>query len=235
MVHSKSSSASDDEAILTLPPPPPTTFHPAFAVNNIKNAIPTVLDQETCHYAAWVEYFQIHVCAFNVSDHIDITVPKPTDVDDRTWTRLDAIVKQWIYGTISQDLAHTIMKSGATTYQLWKRLEDLFHDNKTTRAVYLEDQFTNTKLIDFANTTEYCQQIKLLADQLADVDNPISEKRMVLQLVKGLAKGEYDTIATMIQQRANQDDSLDTALVSPQPPSSGNGTATQPHNQPQTG
>lgn len=105
------SSTSDDDSVITPPPPPPpTTFHPTFSVSNIKNTIPTVLDQETSHYAAWVEYFQIHVCSFNVIDHIDPFVPPPFEIDDLTWKRLDAIVKQWIYGTISQDLAHTIMK-----------------------------------------------------------------------------------------------------------------------------
>lgn len=77
---------------------------------------------------------------------------------------LDVIVKLWIYGTISQDLAHTIMKPVTTTHELWKRPEELFHENKTTRALYLEDQFTNTRLTDFSNITDYCQQIKLLVD-----------------------------------------------------------------------
>ncbi|XP_056691648.1 uncharacterized protein [Spinacia oleracea] len=141
------------------------------------------------------------------------------------------------------------MKPGATAQELWNRLEGLFHDNMTTQAIYLEDQFTNTRLEQFANTTEYCQQLKLLSDQLADVNNSISEKRMVLQSVKGLSKGEYDTIATMIQQskplptfsearsslqmeerrRANQEDNIDTALVAPNQPTFGSSTPPANH------
>lgn len=72
---------------------------------------------------------------------------------------------------------------------------------------------------------------------------------MVLQLVKGLTKGEYDTMATMIQQskplpifskarsslqmeerrRENQDDQLDTALISSPMESSGSGQQPQAH------
>ena len=184
------------------PPPPPSTssFHPAFTVNNIKNFIPITLDQEETQYASWVELFHIHTCAYNVLDHIDSTVPRPTDIDSLTWKRLDASVKQWIYGTISKDLLHTIMKPGATAMELWISLEEIFQDNKHTRAVYLEEQFNTTRLENFSNMAAYCKQLKLLADQLSNVGNPVSDKKMVLQLVTGLPKGEYDTIATMIQQ-----------------------------------
>ncbi|XP_021746651.1 uncharacterized protein LOC110712495 [Chenopodium quinoa] len=92
------------------------------------------------------------------------------------------------------------MKPGATALQLWTRLEEIFHDNKHTRAVYLEEQFTNTRLENYANMGEYCKQLKLLADQLANVDRPVDDNSMVLQLIKGLPKGEYDKLVVMVQQ-----------------------------------
>ncbi|KAJ9537898.1 hypothetical protein OSB04_030631 [Centaurea solstitialis] len=165
-----------------------SSFHPAFAVNNIKNFIPLVLDQEDDQYASWVELFHIHACAYNVIDHINTKGSKSSSVDDPTWERLDAIVKQWIYGTILKDLLQTIMKPGASARELWVRLEEIFQDNKHTRAVYLEEQFNTIRLENFSNMSDYCKRVKHLADQLANVGNPISED------------GEYDTIATMIQQ-----------------------------------
>lgn len=110
-------------------------FHLAFGVRNIKNSIPLMLDQTDDRYASWVELFHIHVCAYNVLDHIDPKTPTPFEIDKAIWTRLDAIVKQWIYSTISTDVLQTIMKPGATAQQLWKRLEEIFQDNKATRAV----------------------------------------------------------------------------------------------------
>ncbi|XP_024962979.1 uncharacterized protein LOC112503145 [Cynara cardunculus var. scolymus] len=44
----------------------------------------------------------------------------------------------------------------------------------------------------------YCQQLKSLADQLANVGSPVSEKTLVLQLVAGLSEA-YDGVATIIQ------------------------------------
>ncbi|XP_021757586.1 uncharacterized protein LOC110722624 [Chenopodium quinoa] len=92
------------------------------------------------------------------------------------------------------------MKPGATALELWTRLEEIFHDNKHTRAVYLEEQFAKTKLENFANMSDYCKQLKLLADQLANVDCPVSDRKMVMQLIAGLTMGEYDTVAAIVSQ-----------------------------------
>ncbi|XP_021763063.1 uncharacterized protein LOC110727763 [Chenopodium quinoa] len=182
------------------PPPPANEFHPALTVNNIKNAIPLILNYENVQYSNWVELFENHACAYNVLDHIDLKTPRPSDISDPLWTRLDAIVKQWIYGTISVDLLTTILSLKATTQQIWDRIKEIFQDNKSTRAVYLENQFNAIHVESFPNVTAYCQQLKSISDQLANVDQPVSDQKLVLRLVAGLSKSDYDTVATMIAQ-----------------------------------
>ncbi|XP_021729397.1 uncharacterized protein LOC110696419 [Chenopodium quinoa] len=118
-------------------------------------------------YSNWVELFENHVCAYNVLDHIDPDTPRPTDVFDALWKRLDAIVKQWIYGTISVDLLQTILLRKSTTQETWN---------------------------------PYCQRLKSISDQLANVDQPVSDQKLVLRLVAGLTKIDFDTVATMIAQ-----------------------------------
>lgn len=76
------------------PKPSQPEFHPALTVNNIKNAIPLILDFEKVQYSNWVELFENHACAYNVLDHIDPNTTRPTGISDAMWTRLDAIVKQ---------------------------------------------------------------------------------------------------------------------------------------------
>ncbi|KAL7613428.1 hypothetical protein Lser_V15G05215 [Lactuca serriola] len=80
------------------------------------------------------------------------------------------------------------MKPGVAAQQLWNRLSEILQDNKATRAVYLEEQFTSTRLDAFASVTEYCACLKNLADQLTNVGNLVSEQKMVLQFVSGLTK-----------------------------------------------
>ncbi|XP_071689261.1 uncharacterized protein [Rutidosis leptorrhynchoides] len=152
-----------------------TKFHPALTISNIKNLIPITLEIENGQYSSWAELFQIHCVAFDVIEHIipkddttqfsssadaTVTVTTPTAL----WLRLDVVVKQWIYSTISNDLLHTILESNTTAAQTWNRLKDIFHDNKNSRALYLHRQFTNIKLDNFPNVSSYCQELKVLCD-----------------------------------------------------------------------
>ncbi|XP_074352011.1 uncharacterized protein LOC141691171 [Apium graveolens] len=154
-----------------------STFHRAFSVSNIKNHIPITLEMENVHYASWAELFLNAATSFEVADHI--IPPKDSVITkDANWARLDAIVKQWIYSTISLDLLHTILKLGATAQQTWERLKDIFNDNKSSRVVYLEQQFSQIHMDNFPNASSYCQSLKMLADQLDNVGAPISEDRL---------------------------------------------------------
>ncbi|XP_076910519.1 uncharacterized protein LOC143568194 [Bidens hawaiensis] len=105
-------------------------LHPAVTVSNIKNLIPITLDNETGQYVSWSTLVKIHCRAYQVYDHLQpriITPPAISSSDvtkqptappvDELWDRLDAIVLQWIYGTISLDLLNTILKPTTTAYE----------------------------------------------------------------------------------------------------------------------
>ncbi|XP_021762206.1 uncharacterized protein LOC110726972 [Chenopodium quinoa] len=177
-----------------------SVFHPALGVSNIKNAIPLLLDREKVQYSNWVELFECHAHAFDVPDHIDPKTPRPTDLSNAMWKRLDSVVKNWIYGTISTYLLEIILCKGDTAQQVWDKLKEIFQDNKTTRAVYLENQFNQLHLSKFFDISFYCRELKNLKDQLANVDQPTSEQKLVIQLVSGLVNTDFDTVAAMIQQ-----------------------------------
>ncbi|KAI3796959.1 hypothetical protein L1987_39646 [Smallanthus sonchifolius] len=192
-------------------------IHPALTVSNIKSFIPITLAIDSGKFSSWSELFRIHCRAFLVFDHI--SSPKPTDTTSSSatpaegdkatpppppppsasWDRIDAIVLQWIYGTISEDLLDTILKPDTTAYAAWTTLCNHFQDNKITRAVQLKQKFVNTRLDDFPNPSAYCQALKILADQLANVDAPVDNDSLVIQLILGLNE-QYEGIATILQQ-----------------------------------
>ncbi|KAL2926401.1 Retrovirus-related Pol polyprotein from transposon TNT 1-94, partial [Bienertia sinuspersici] len=122
------------------------------------------------------------------------------EVSDRLWKRFDVVVKQWIYGTISIALCQTILSKGSIAQQTWDKLKSIFQNNKHIRAVYLDNQFTSLHLSNFPNVSAYYQQIKNIADQLANIYQPVRDQKMVLRLCAGLRNTDYDTMATMIQQ-----------------------------------
>ncbi|XP_062086327.1 uncharacterized protein LOC133792435 [Humulus lupulus] len=135
-------------------------IHPATTVTNIKTAIPITLDLESGQYNNWATLFKLHAHAHLVLDHI---IP-PTEVaaammdaETATWKKIDDIVTQWIYSTVSLDILNTIIAPDDEAKDAWNRVVDLFQDNKNTRVVHLETQFTNTHLRDFPNVAAYCQ------------------------------------------------------------------------------
>jgi hypothetical protein len=115
-----------------------------------------------------------------------------------SWIDSDTIVLQWIYGTISTDLLHTIIERDSTAQTAWDRLFNIFFDNKNSRALYLEQEFSRVTMEQFSDASSYCQHIKSLSDQLSNVGAPVSNERMVLQLVSGLSDA-YTTVGSQIR------------------------------------
>ncbi|XP_076924824.1 uncharacterized protein LOC143587408 [Bidens hawaiensis] len=187
-------------------------LHPAITVSNIKNFIPITLEMEYAQYTSWPELFKIHCKAFQVYDHLyprqipttspskesdPKTTPKPDSKTDEDWERIDSIVLQWIYGTISRDLLTTILKKNNTATDTWSTLADIFQDNKVVRAIHLNDKLSNIRLDNLSNASAYCQELKLLADQLSDVDAPVDDTKLVMQLITGLNE-QYESFASLL-------------------------------------
>ncbi|XP_003526005.1 uncharacterized protein LOC114416126 [Glycine soja] len=83
--------------------------------------------------------------------------------------------------------------------EAWNRLRDIFQDNKHSRAVTLEYDFTHTTMEAFSSVSAYCQHLNSLSDQLKNIGFPVDNSRLVLQLVSGLTE-PYKGVATLICQ-----------------------------------
>ncbi|KAJ0490828.1 putative RNA-directed DNA polymerase [Helianthus annuus] len=174
-----------------------SNLHPAYSVTNIQSKIRT-LDGKKVTYSAWIKLFRLHATAYQVLNHIDETPPpEPKSPEYPSWKELDALVLQWIYATLSDDLLLSVLENESTARTAWVKLETKFLSNKKARAGALETKFCNLTLSACKSLDDYCQQLKDLANQLADVDHPITEDRLVLQLVRGLP-AEFDTTASLI-------------------------------------
>ncbi|KAJ0606576.1 putative RNA-directed DNA polymerase [Helianthus annuus] len=177
----------------------PVPLHPAYSVSNIQSKIRT-LDGSKVTYSAWVKLFRLHVGAYKVSNHIDDSEPpaaKSPEYDQ--WKELDALVLQWIYSTVLDDLLKRLMDT-TVARAAWTKLEKIFLSNRKARAAALEARFCNLTLTACSSVEDYCQQLSDLANQLADVDQPVSDSRLVLQLVRELP-AEYNATASLINQQ----------------------------------
>ncbi|KAJ8566098.1 hypothetical protein K7X08_030575 [Anisodus acutangulus] len=174
-------------------------FHPALMVSNIKNNIPIVLEMENVQYATWAELFKIHAISHQVIHHI-IPPAAPIPVKDpQLWITLDATILQLIYSTISVDVLQTIIEPDTMAMATWNRLRDIFQDNQHSRVVTLEHEFSQVRMEEFPNVSAYCKKLKELADQIRNFSAPMTNNRLVLQLVADLSEA-YNGIGTLLRQ-----------------------------------
>ncbi|XP_021985558.1 uncharacterized protein LOC110881674 [Helianthus annuus] len=163
-----------------------STLHPAYSVTNIQSKSRT-LDGTTVTYSSWVQLFQLHVVAYKVADHIDGTPPPPkAEPLYAQWKELDALFLQWILSTVSDNILPRNLPNTISAKQAWDKLEKIYLSNKKARAAALETRFCNLSLSACASLDDYCQQLQNLVTQLADVDHPVTNSQLVLQLVRGL-------------------------------------------------
>ncbi|XP_074306445.1 uncharacterized protein LOC141641689 [Silene latifolia] len=179
-------------------------FHHTFGVNSIRNHITLILGMDNDQYPLRVALFTNHTKSNRVLHHIikpKGAAPKPHSTDDEKelWETLDGMVLQWIYSTVSNDLLETIVETDTTAMATSDRLADIFQDNKNSRAVTLEQEFSHIDMTDFSSVSTYCEPLKSLADQLKNVGSPVSNSRLVLQMVSGLTDA-YRGVGTIIRR-----------------------------------
>ncbi|PWA64309.1 hypothetical protein CTI12_AA344550 [Artemisia annua] len=167
-----------------------------FGVANIKAHVPLVLDLEQLNYDAWSELFTTHCLSFGVQGLIDGTYAC-TSTNAVEWKKLDSLVKVWIYGTITTSLLQTVLKKNVSAHDVWKSLEDLFHNNKDARAMELHEELRSMELGSLS-IAEYFKRIKVISDLLSNIGSPMDYKNLVMYAVNGLGE-KYEHVGSIIR------------------------------------
>ncbi|GAU16828.1 hypothetical protein TSUD_367750 [Trifolium subterraneum] len=103
-------------------------FYSAFAMTNVKTIIPITLDNDSSLYHSWSALFQVQARVHNVLDHIiyptnanaqQTAAQRKTNNPD-IWNRLDAVVLQWMYAAVTQDILSSILVIDDTAEKCWK-------------------------------------------------------------------------------------------------------------------
>lgn len=132
------------------------------------------------------------------TDHIDGS-SSPTPTTEKQWRERDGLVKMWIYGTISETILDTVLKTKCTSRELWLSIENLFRDNKEVRAIELDHELRTMTMGDL-DLTEYCRKLKKTSDLLANIESPVLERTLVTYLLNGLTE-KYDNIINVIKHQ----------------------------------
>ncbi|VFQ66939.1 unnamed protein product [Cuscuta campestris] len=161
--------------------------HVAFTtISNVKLHVPIQLSFSQPNYKKWSWLFLLLVRRFTLHGFFSGS-SSPSSADDDEWYQLDALIQGWIPSTISDEVSDLVISTTSTAAELWKVIHALFHDNKHARAMQLEHQFRTTVKGTMTMAT-YCQTLQNIADWLDDVDAPVSESQLMLQMLRGYPK-----------------------------------------------
>ncbi|XP_021316676.1 uncharacterized protein LOC110435442 [Sorghum bicolor] len=155
----------------------------AGGVQNIRLLVPVVLEPESPSYARWRDLVLLTLRRYALDDHVLLdtagVVPTPS------WLRLDNVVLPWILGTISLDL-HDLVRNTPSARGAWLALEGQFLGNAKARALRLDASFRTFVQGDLS-VSEYCRQMKGMADSLGDLGWPVEDRILVLNVLHGFS------------------------------------------------
>ena len=155
----------------------------ACAVQNVKYLIPIVLDLQSPHYSKWRGYLLLALGRYELKDHVLSDVSHPSDPH---WQRMDCVVVSWIFNSISPELLDIIhAHDGVSARAAWLGIAEQFLGNRESRALLLDAEFRNLSQGDLT-VDDYCRKMKGMADALADLGEPVNDRTLVLNVLRGL-------------------------------------------------
>lgn len=163
---------------------------------NIKTHVPIVLDLHESNYGQWSQFFHVVFGKFGLGDHIDSSSAVQGDSD---WVQNDFSIVSWFYTTVSGEILQIVLSPDDTTYSLWRSIQSLFRDNKETRSVYIGAEFWSLYQGDMT-VMAYCTKLKTLADNLRDLGSPVTDKDLVLNLLRGLTPRLHNAVPVLTMQ-----------------------------------
>ncbi|GKA44849.1 ribonuclease H-like domain-containing protein [Tanacetum coccineum] len=188
------------------PPPTPalTLSDKLMAMNHLTTFVPEKLDVDAMNYSSWVYYFS-HLChGYGILDHLvdpvassSTTTPTDPPPKDAEWTKIDFIIRSWIFSTLAPSLRKRLVDLNPTTAKdAWTYIEAIFQDNKRPRAMALKAELRNLKLGDLS-IDGYFQKIESIVLVLNGLGSPLSNDDVVTFVLEGLPS-TYETISTVI-------------------------------------
>jgi hypothetical protein len=167
----------------------------AAGLQNIRSLVSVVLDPASSHYPRWRGQVLLTLRRYALDDHVLDDVATPPS---RAWSLMDSVVLSWLHGTITVELQDIIRDQADTGRQAWLALEEQFLGNRDARALHLDAQFHLFSQGDLS-VDEYCRQMKGMADSLRDLGEPVADRTLVLNLLRGLSP-RYGHLKALIKR-----------------------------------
>jgi hypothetical protein len=110
---------------------------------------------------------------------------------------MDNVVLNWISNSISADLHQVVREHGCTTRHLWLIIENQFLGNREHRTLHHNAVFYTFVHGDLS-VNEYYRKFKAMVDGMADLDAPVDDRILVLNILRGLNQ-RFEHVGSIIR------------------------------------
>jgi hypothetical protein len=91
-----------------------------------------------------------------------------------------------------------VWERGCTARHLWLAIENQFLSNREQRTLHLDTAF-HTFVQGDLSINEYCRKFKAMADDRADLDAPVEDRILVLNILQGLNQ-RFEHVCSIIRR-----------------------------------
>ncbi|CAH9124291.1 unnamed protein product, partial [Cuscuta epithymum] len=112
------------------------------------------------------------------------------------WLRVDQTIRSWLFATLTRNVltdVHDIKHSAG----IWNRLQTRFMSASLPRAMELKRTLNSIKKKDNQSMEQYLLDIKNLADALAAINSPVTNRELLQSTLYGLGP-EYEFVVGTI-------------------------------------
>ncbi|GJN06764.1 hypothetical protein PR202_ga24520 [Eleusine coracana subsp. coracana] len=114
---------------------------------------------------------------------------------------MDYTLKSWLYSTVAPNLVEIVSTSTPTSRSIWIGLLEQFIGKRERRALILDADFWNFEQGDLS-ISEYCRKLKSMADALGDLGEPVLDRTIVLNVLRGRNE-KFTHIASLITHKSS--------------------------------
>ncbi|RVW59875.1 Retrovirus-related Pol polyprotein from transposon RE1 [Vitis vinifera] len=173
----------------------------------LNHALPIKLDRN--NYILWRTQMENVVFANGFEDHIEglkICPPQKTSSGETNpdfvmWRRFDRMILSWIYSSLTPEIMGQIV-GYQSSHAAWFALERIFSASSRARVMQLRLEFQTTRKGSLT-MMEYILKLKSLADNLAAIGEPVTDRDQILQLLGGLG-ADYNSIVASLTAREDE-------------------------------
>ena len=152
------------------------------------------------NYVAWKFSLKMYLLGKELWDIVDGTRTLAADASEETkrvFKKHDNQALSIVCLAVSKNL-HVYVRNAKSAKEAWDNLSNHFEEKTLSKQVYYRKKLYHTSLTNGISMTDHCNNLKTIAEQLEALDDPVTEREIVMILISSLPPA-YNNLITALE------------------------------------